>query len=122
MPPLILVVDDEPAVLDVGKRMLEMAGYEVKTACDGVEAVEIFKEHSSDFVCVILDLTMPKMNGEKTFAELQKIDANVPVVLSSGYNESEVESWISTMGIAGFVQKPYKSSELKECLANVLAG
>jgi CheY-like chemotaxis protein len=117
----VLLVDDEPTVLDVGARMLDKAGYKVKTARDGVEAVEVFKEHSQNIDCVILDLTMPRMGGEETFVELKKIRNNVPVFLSSGYNVGEVEERIFAKGFAGFIKKPYQLNELKESIANVLS-
>ena len=117
----ILLVDDEPIVLDVGARMLGKAGYEVKTARDGVEAVEVFKEYSHNIDCVILDLTLPRMNGEQTFVELQTINNDVRVLLSSGYSAGEVEARISAKGFAGFIQKPYRLNELKKSLREVLS-
>ena len=118
----VLLVDDEPDVLDLGKRMLEMAGYEAVTARDGVEAVEVFKQHSRDIKCVILDLTMPQMGGEETFVELQKIRGDVPVLLSSGYGVGEVTARISTSGFAGFIKKPYRLDDLKGILREVVSG
>ena len=80
----ILLIDDEDMVLSVGGRMLTKMGFEVVTARDGMEGVERFKELHSDLRLVVLDLMMPKMNGDKVFAELKEIDPKVPVILSSG--------------------------------------
>lgn len=116
----ILLVDDESQVLDVGERMLSMAGYEVKTACDGIEAVEMFKQYSGELACVILDLTMPRMGGELALIEFQKIKEDVPVLLSSGYTPEDVEDQMSTKGFAGILQKPYTMNELLGKISSVL--
>ncbi len=108
----ILLVDDEEAIREVGSRMLEQAGFTVATAVDGVEAVEYFGHHADSVACVLLDLTMPRLGGEETYRELRKIRPDVPVILSSGYSEREVDERFEGQGIAGFVQKPYLAAEL----------
>jgi two-component system cell cycle sensor histidine kinase/response regulator CckA len=117
----ILLVDDEPMVLDVGSLFLEMAGYEVLKARDGVEAVKLFKEHSLDIACVILDMTMPKMDGEETFVELHKISSDVRVILSSGYSAGDLKDRIPTKRLAGFISKPYTMDQLKTSIAKALS-
>jgi len=107
-----MVVDDEETVREVAARMLERAGLEVVKACDGVEAVDYFREHSSEIGCVLLDLTMPRLSGEETLKELRGIRSDVKVVLSSGYSEQEVVGRFEDDGIVGFVQKPYLISKL----------
>ncbi len=109
---VVMVVDDEEAVREVAARMLERAGLEVVKACDGVEAVDYFREHSSEIGCVLLDLTMPRLSGEETLKELRGIRSDVKVVLSSGYSEQEVVGRFEDDGIVGFVQKPYLVSKL----------
>ncbi len=116
----VLLVDDESAVLEVGKDMLQMAGYNVKIARDGTEAVEIFRIHTREIHCVILDLTMPKMGGEEAIAELQRVDSSVPVLLSSGYSTSDLESHMADKGFAGFVKKPYMLDEIVKTLNRVM--
>ena len=116
----VLLVDDEPSVLEVGIRMLAMAGLQVRTARDGYEAVEVFKQHADDIACVVLDLTMPKMDGEETFNELQKIRDDVPILLSSGYTVEEVEARISMRGFAGFIKKPYTKNQLMKHVRRAL--
>ena len=119
---VVLLVDDEPSVLEVGTRMLAMAGFQVRTARDGYEAIEVFKQHSDDIACVILDLTMPKMDGEKTFFEFQKIRDDVPVLLSSGYTAEDVEARISMRGFAGFIKKPYMMNQLMKHVRRALVA
>jgi two-component system cell cycle sensor histidine kinase/response regulator CckA len=108
----ILLVDDEETVRAVGRRFLERAGFNVLTGSDGPQALELFRRHADDIVCVVLDLTMPHMDGEEAFRELSAVRADVRVIMSSGYNEQEVAQRFAGAGLAGFIQKPYRGSEL----------
>jgi CheY-like chemotaxis protein len=116
----VLVVDDEPMVRKMVKRALERRGYTVLEADNGLAAIELFREHSSDIALVILDLTMPKMGGEEAFPELRKIRPDVKIVVSSGYNESEAMTLFDGQRVSGFIQKPYTSygiaATVKACL------
>ncbi len=108
----VLLVDDEAMVRDVARAMLERAGFDVLTAQDGYEAVEIFRDHGDDCCCVVADLAMPRMNGEETFRELRTLDPGVRVVLTSGYDEQEASARFSGSGLAAYVQKPYTYTRL----------
>ena len=110
----ILLVDDEDALRSLGKRMLERIGFTVISARDGREALTIYREKTSEIACVLLDLTMPHLDGEETFRELRRINAGVNVILTSGYNEQDVVQRFSGKGLIGFIQKPYKMSNLLE--------
>jgi CheY-like chemotaxis protein len=116
----ILLVDDEEPVLDVGGMMLENAGFKVRTATDGREAVEVFHQYQGDIVCVVLDLMMPNMDGEETLRELRRIQEDVKVVLSSGYHEQDVTKRLAETDFAGFLKKPYTSDTLMGQLRQVL--
>jgi two-component system cell cycle sensor histidine kinase/response regulator CckA len=116
----ILLVDDEESVLEVGSMMLENAGFEVRTAKDGRDALEVFQEYQGDIACVVLDLTMPIMDGAETLRNLRRIREDVKVVLSSGYHEQEVTERLSGTDFAGFLKKPYKSETLVGLLREVL--
>ncbi len=116
----ILLVDDEETIRALGKRMLESLGFDVITAADGREAVELYQARGQDIRLVLLDLTMPHMNGEETFRELRQLDPRVRVVLSSGYMENDVASRFAGKGLAGFIQKPYTVTALAERLRQVL--
>lgn len=109
---LVLVVDDEIIVRELARETLESVGFEVITANDGAEAVQIFRERAKDVRAVILDLTMPNMDGLEAFSELRRIRSNVPVVLSSGYNEQDATERFAGKGLAGFLHKPYRVEEL----------
>lgn len=117
---LILVVDDEDTVRTVGKEMLEMMGYQVVAAPDGLTAVSIFREVNEQITCVLLDLAMPDMDGVEVYEEFKKINKLVPVLLSSGYSEHEIENRFKDSGYAGFIQKPYRVSELKIKLSKII--
>jgi len=112
----ILLVDDEPGVRGVARAMLEHLGYEVVEAVDGRDAVEQFGGDPQGFAGVLLDLTMPRMDGEQCFGELRRIRPDVRVLLSSGYNEQELETRFVGHGLAGFIQKPYRVSALGKAM------
>lgn len=116
----VLLVDDEEVLLTVTSKMLNRLGFEVITAPDGVEALELFKENLDDICCVILDLTMPNMNGEECFRELRRINENVRVILCSGFNEQEATQRFVGKGLAGFIQKPYRFGALSGKLRDIL--
>jgi CheY-like chemotaxis protein len=95
--------------------MLQELGFTTFTANDGREAVDIFKK-TPDIDLVILDLTMPHMDGEQCFRELRQLKPDITVIMSSGYNEHEVTQKFVGKGLFGFIQKPYKLSVLKGAL------
>jgi two-component system, cell cycle sensor histidine kinase and response regulator CckA len=115
----ILLVDDEETVRGIGAEMLKELGFATITANDGCEAVEIFKSRDN-IAFVILDLTMPHMDGEQCFRELRQLKPDVKVIMSSGYNEQEVTQKFVGKGLSGFIQKPYKLSTLKEVIREVV--
>ena len=118
----ILVVDDEETVRTVVKIALEKSGFRTSVACDGREALEIFRRNDGAFDLVLLDMTMPHMNGEETFREFRRIRPDVKVILSSGYNEMDAVNRFSGKGLAGFIQKPYRTVDLVAKVRRVVAG
>jgi len=118
----VLLVDDEETIRVVGRTMLEKLGFEVLLAEDGRKAVEVYREHGDGVVLVLLDLTMPHVDGAETFRELRRLDPEVKVVMSSGYNEQEVTQRFCGKGIAGFIQKPYQLKALTKVLREALEG
>jgi PAS domain S-box-containing protein len=117
----VLLVDDEDTVRLVTSRVLERSGFSVLCACDGIEGVEKFKEHAAELSAVLLDMTMPRMSGEEALREMRRIRAEVPIVLSSGYNEPDALERFSTDGPSAFIQKPYRAQELISKLRSVLS-
>ena len=119
---VILVVDDEETVRIAAKIMLERRGFTVLTAEDGRAALEVFRSRVDEIVVVLLDLTMPRLDGEETFRELRRIRPDVRVIISSGYNEQETTSRFAGKGLAGFLQKPYGIRPLGEKIRQVLGS
>jgi two-component system, cell cycle sensor histidine kinase and response regulator CckA len=119
-PGTVLAVDDQGQVLKVLRLMLEHKGFSVLTASDGIEAVELYRAHVDEIVCVLLDLMMPCMGGEETFAELRRVREDVPVILMSGYSDADQDKRISNLGCAGFLKKPCRSHALLEKIRSVL--
>jgi PAS domain S-box-containing protein len=112
----ILIIDDEESVLNVCRRMLEKMGFKVITAPDGRQGAAIFKKDPENINCVILDMTMPYMDGKSTFRELRKIRDDIHVIIASGYHETEIaESFPDETGI-NFISKPFQLSSLREKL------
>jgi PAS domain S-box-containing protein len=116
----VLLVDDEEPVRNVAKEMLERLGFRVVTAADGRQALATFRVHADRIVCVLLDLTMPHLNGVETFQELRGLRADLRVILSSGYDEQDVIQRFAGRGLAGFIQKPYTLGALQEVLRRAL--
>jgi signal transduction histidine kinase/ActR/RegA family two-component response regulator len=108
----ILVIDDEDIVRRTAKTTLERSGYDVVVAENGHEGVEMFRALSNKLSLVLLDLTMPDMDGEEVLRRLKAIRSEVKVVLSSGFNETEVIQRFTGKGLAGFIQKPYTAAAL----------
>ncbi len=116
----IMVVDDELMVRNTLKRILEKSGYDVILADDGIDAISKFKNYKDEISLVIMDLTMPKMDGATAFSELKLIKSNVKVLLSSGYNEQELSQRFVSKGLAGFLQKPYGMKDLLEKIKKII--
>jgi two-component system, cell cycle sensor histidine kinase and response regulator CckA len=112
----VLVVDDEEIVRKVCKDMVEALGLPVLTAVDGRDAVDLFTKHADEIAVVILDLSMPNMDGMTAFQELVRIRPGVKVILSSGYDELDSIKRLSGRGLAGFIQKPYSLNNLRDAL------
>jgi signal transduction histidine kinase/CheY-like chemotaxis protein len=135
---IVLLVDDDELVREVGLQMLEQAGYTAVAAEGGREAVRTLREDREwtraqggllsgggsnlGIECVLLDVTMPQMDGAETFIELRKIDGNLPIILSSGYSEKEIRERFAGKEVTGFMQKPYQLSQLRTALAAVFQG
>ncbi len=117
---IILFVDDEASVRTMATRMLTALGFEVLQATDGEEAVAIFASRSSEIRAILLDLTMPRMDGREAFLELKRLRKDVPVILCSGYDVKESAEQFSDAAFSGFLQKPFRLSELREVLRKTL--
>ncbi|MEM7203106.1 MAG: response regulator [Planctomycetota bacterium] len=116
----ILVVDDEPQVRGVASRILERVGFEVVTAADGEQALAVFDEQADRIAAVLLDVTMPRLDGYATFAALRQRRANVRVVFMSGYDEIDVGQRIAGARPAAFLPKPFDPATLIQTLSDAV--
>jgi CheY-like chemotaxis protein len=118
----VLVVDDEEVVCQVCATLVQQLGFRTITAADGEEGLMVFKRHADEIGCVLLDLTMPRMDGISTFREMKRLRPDIPVILCSGYDEQDATQHFTNEGLAGFLQKPYSLQDLKNKIEPVLTG
>lgn len=116
----VLLAEDEETVLTISSKQLQKLGFEVLTAQDGRQAVDLYRKHSGEIDLVLLDFTMPHMNGDEAYRELRQINPNVRVILASGYSESDITSRFAGKGLAGCLQKPYTLAKLRSLLSSVM--
>ncbi|MBW2004689.1 MAG: PAS domain S-box protein [Deltaproteobacteria bacterium] len=116
----ILFIDDEPAIVDIGKEMLEHLGYKVEVRTSPIEALAAFKALSDKFDLIISDMTMPKMTGDELAKELMTIRPDIPIILCTGFSEHMNEEKAKAIGIRKFVMKPFIMREMAEAIRQVL--
>ena len=116
----ILFVDDEESVCSIAKEVLASLGYEVEVARNGREAVEHYRKHGGEIDLVVLDMTMPVMNGRDCFRALKELDPGVKVLLTTGHALDGAAQELLDEGMVGFVQKPYMVAGLSEAIAKAM--
>jgi len=117
----VLLVDDEKLILDIGVKILKILGYTVLEASGGREAVQVYKENKDKINLVILDMVMPDMDGDEAYDSIKMVNADVKVLLSSGYSLDGQASQILERGCDGFIQKPFDIKELSRKIGEILA-
>ena len=118
----VLVIDDEPSILELLKDVFTDANFKVIEASNPMEGIDLYRQNLHSIVMVVLDYSMPGMDGKTAFEMLAEIDNNVKVLLCSGYSEEEMKSAFGNIRPDGFIKKPYKPIELLENVSNILAG
>ncbi len=118
---MVLVADDEEGVRETCVEYLRDLGFAAVGAADGEEALQLFAQHQDEIVCVLLDLTMPRLDGLSTLRELKRLCPGVRVILCSGYNAAEAIQRFTCEGPAAFLQKPFRLHELAEAIAQARA-
>ncbi|ADK86042.1 PAS/PAC sensor hybrid histidine kinase [Desulfarculus baarsii DSM 2075] len=116
----ILLVDDEPALREIGAKMLARRGYHVTRAASGEEALEIFDADPSAIDLVILDVSMPGMGGHACLRKLREADPQVKVIIASGYSRETQLKEIAAVGASGYVAKPFRAYDLLTLVRQVL--
>ena len=117
----ILLVDDEPAVLKVGREMLAAIGYRILTAESGPEAIDLYRRNRDTVDLVVLDVVMPDMGGGETYDRLKGLNPDLKVLLASGYRLDGEVAQILKRGCQGFIQKPFDISEISLKLKSLLS-
>lgn len=117
---MILLIDDEDIVREVGSEMLKSLGYSTRVAANGEEGAELYQMHKDDISLIILDMIMPTMSGKQTYQKLKEINGEVKVMLASGYSQDgDIENLLSK-GCNGFIQKPFSLEKLSHELKKIL--
>ena len=116
----ILVVDDEPQIVNFQKQALERLGYRVKAETDSMAALETFGSAPGTFDAVVTDMTMPQMTGDKLARELRKIRPDIPIILCTGYSDKISKKKAKEMGINAFLMKPVGTVDLTGTLRRIL--
>jgi two-component system cell cycle sensor histidine kinase/response regulator CckA len=117
----VLVVDDEPAILLMARRMLESAGYRVLVAADGAEAIATFRANAGSVAVVVMDMTMPVLDGVPTIQAISRIDPTVPIVAASGIGSNDRPARAASPQVKQFLQKPFTADMLLRALQQALA-
>ncbi len=119
---IILVVDDEEIMRRAADNIARKCGYEVITASDGLQAMQLFGERHSEIKGVLLDLVMPQKSGEQVYLEMKKIDSRVKVIMTSGFKQDERVTFALEQGVNAFIQKPYTLEKLAEVMDEVFSS
>ncbi|MBP6673024.1 MAG: PAS domain S-box protein, partial [Bacteroidetes bacterium] len=117
----ILAIDDEPSVIELLEDTLSASHFTVISTVDPEKGIEIYRAQHQQISLVILDYSMPKLNGKAAFEELRKIDSTVKVLLCSGYSEEETMSGFTSARPSGYFQKPYDTDELVQKVAAIIS-
>ncbi len=112
----ILVIDDEDVVRSVAQNILKHAGFQILGARDGAEGVQIFRQRHREIRAILLDLSMPVLDGESALPLLRQIDPDIPIILSTGYSEMEATARFASHKLSGVLKKPYTTAQLKEAV------
>ena len=118
--PQIMVVDDEEMGLMLVKQLLTSAGYHVTTAQSGFECLDLFRRRPLSYQLVLLDLTMPFMDGEETFQRLREIRPDVAVMICTGFIQNDRLERLMSGGLSGFLRKPFAPDEIASQVRSIL--
>jgi PAS domain S-box-containing protein len=119
---LVLLIDDEEVVREIGSDMLKTMGVKCLTAGNGTDGIEIFKNNRTEIKLVILDIEMPGISGEKVFHILKEISPEVKILIASGYGKEYLETTIFKSKISHFLPKPFKIEQLSYKVSSMLGG
>ncbi len=116
----ILVIEDDFDLLWLIKKILTMNGFQVLTAITGEAALEEFSRNLFDIRAVIMDLSLPDMSGIYLCREFRKVSKDIPIVVTTGFEEESKKNELEAMGIQGYLVKPFDIMQLVKLLSNIL--
>ncbi|NEQ34432.1 MAG: response regulator [Leptolyngbya sp. SIO4C5] len=116
---MILVVDDEGPIREITKTILEAYNYRALTACDGIEAIALYRQYGPEISAVLIDLMMPKMGGEAVIRALRQIEPQVQLIATSGLASNEQKEITQDLGVSSFLPKPYTPEALLHALSEL---
>ena len=118
--PIVLVVDDEEAIREAVRDILELVEIQSILAANGREAIELFMQHRAQIRAILLDLRMPVMSGTETYEKLRELDPQVRIILSSGYDEKMSTLDFDADAALMFLRKPYALDALLACVQDAM--
>ncbi|MBW1855792.1 MAG: response regulator, partial [Deltaproteobacteria bacterium] len=116
----VLLIDDEEAIVFMGRQMLERLGYHVTTRTSSVEALEAFRANPDKYDLVITDMTMPNMTGFELAPRLLEIRPDIPIIICTGFSEMVDEARAKSVGIREYVMKPMDKDQIGKAIRKVL--
>ncbi len=119
--PLLLLVDDEPMMLEVGAEILEMMGFQVITADNGEDALNLFRDRTEHIRAVVLDVMMPRQSGTETAGKMRALRADLPILFSTGYDQHAISGELLADSHTAMLHKPWKAEELEQTLQRIMA-
>ncbi|MDP6506628.1 MAG: response regulator [Planctomycetota bacterium] len=117
----VLYIDDDPSIISVARIALQMRGFKVLTACDGLEGIEVFKASAHEIDAIVMDEGMPRMRGAECLRAIRELDSAIGALMVSGNISQSVREEALQAGISGFLDKPYHIDDLVGELNRVLA-
>lgn len=117
---LLLLIDDEEVIREIGSEMFESMGFSCITAKNGVEGIQLYQEHKADIRLVVLDIELPGLSGEKVYETLKEINPDIKILLVSGYGKDYLETFFFKQKVVHFASKPFQLSKLKQTIDQLM--
>lgn len=121
-PRKILIVEDEEVVRRLLEEILRRLGYGVIAAADGLEALDLFHTHAAELDLVLFDMSMPRMSGDVLFGKLRQAAPEMKTLLTSGYSDVAPIDEMRSLGLSGFLPKPFTIQQVRDELQRVLSS
>ena len=116
---MVLLIDDERVVREIGRDMINFIGLDCITASNGKDALELYQQHMGRIDIVLLDVKMPEMSGEKVYRELKRIQPEVKIIVTSGYSQKYIEEEYFKEPVLYFIGKPFKIAVLTAIIKEI---